>query len=32
MKIKTLEDLQEKIDAEISWRKFELTGIKFDVE
>ncbi|MCT3132918.1 MAE_28990/MAE_18760 family HEPN-like nuclease [Lactococcus lactis] len=32
MKIKTLEDLQEKIDAEISWRKFELTDIKFDVE
>ena len=32
MKIKNLNDLEEKIDNELAWRKKELTSIKVDVE
>lgn len=32
MKIKNLYELEEKIDSELSWRKKELTSIKFDVD
>lgn len=31
MKIKNLEDLQDKIDKELSWRRKELVQIKFNV-
>ena len=32
MKIKNLNDLEEKIDNELAWRKKELTSIRVDVE
>ncbi|EEA86250.1 MAE_28990/MAE_18760 family HEPN-like nuclease [Peptacetobacter hiranonis] len=32
MKIKNLEDLQDKIDKDLAWRKKELTSIKSDVQ
>ncbi len=32
MKIKTLEKLQDTIDAEMGWRKRELTAIKYNIQ
>lgn len=32
MKIENLEDLQDKIDKDLAWRKKELTSIKSDVQ
>lgn len=31
-RINTVEQLIQKIDRELSWRKFDLTGIKFDMQ
>ncbi len=32
MKLKTVEDLSDKLDYEISWRRVELTNLKFNIE
>lgn len=32
MKIRNLNELEEKIDVELAWRKKELTSIKIDVD
>lgn len=32
MNLKTVESLSDKLDYEISWRRLELTNLKFNVE
>lgn len=32
MKLKTVEELSDKLDFELSWRRIELTNLKFNVE
>lgn len=32
MSLKTVENLSDKLDYEISWRRVELTNLKFNVE
>lgn len=32
MKLKTIEELSDKLDEEISWRRLELTNLKFNLE